>query len=52
MRSCSLLLTLFLALAGCTPEDVPVEVRPVHTLVVDLKPVGEERNAIGEVKPR
>jgi RND family efflux transporter MFP subunit len=41
-----------LALAGCTPEDAPVEARPVHTLVVDFKAVGEDRHAIGEVKPR
>lgn len=52
MRSCSLLLTFLLALAACTPEDLPAEMRPVQTLVVDLQPVGEERHAVGEVKPR
>ena len=52
MRSRILLLTLLLVLAGCKPEDVPVESRLVRTLVVDPKPIGEDRHAIGEVKPR
>ena len=52
MRSCILLLTLLLVLAGCKPEDAPVESRLVRTLVVDPKPIGEDRHAIGEVKPR
>src|SRR3954471_10289767 len=53
MRSWGLLLlTLVLALAGCKPEDAPVETRLVRTLVVDPKPIGEDRHAIGEVKPR
>jgi RND family efflux transporter MFP subunit len=52
MRPCILLLTLLLVLAGCKPEDVPVESRLVRTLVVDLKPLGDDRQAVGEVKPR
>ena len=52
MRSCILLLTLLLVLAGCKPEDVPAEIRLVRTLVVDPKSIGEDRHAIGEVKPR
>jgi RND family efflux transporter MFP subunit len=52
MRPCILLLTLLLVLAGCKPEDVPVESRMVRTLVVNPKPIGEDRYAIGEVKPR
>ena len=52
MRPCILLLTLLLVLAGCKPEDVPVESRLVRTLVVNPKPIGEDRHAIGEVKPR
>lgn len=51
MRFC-ILLTLLVVLAGCKPEDIPVENRLVRTLVVDPKPVGEDRRAIGEVKPR
>lgn len=52
MRPCILLLTLLLVLAGCKPEDVPVQSRLVRTLVVNPKPIGEDRHAIGEVKPR
>ena len=52
MRSFSLLLALGLVLAGCKQEDEPVEPRPVRTIAVDLKPIGEDRHAIGEVKPR
>ena len=52
MRPCILLLTLLVVLAGCKPEDVPVETRLVRTLVVNPKPIGEDRHAIGEVKPR
>jgi RND family efflux transporter MFP subunit len=43
---------LVLALAGCSPEDVPVEARLVRTLVVSPEPIREDRHAIGEVKPR
>jgi len=55
MRSWSLLFTLLTvlpALAGCKPESVPVEIRPVRTTVVDPKPVDDHRQAVGEVKPR
>jgi RND family efflux transporter MFP subunit len=52
MRPFILLLMLVLALAGCKPEDAPVESRLVRTLVVNPKPIGEDRQAIGEVRPR
>ena len=52
MRYFSLVLVLGLALAGCKPEDEPVEPRPVRTMAVALKPIGEDRQVIGEVKPR
>ena len=52
MRSYILPLTLVLALAGCKPEDVPVQPPLVRTLVVDPQPISEDRHAIGEVKPR
>jgi RND family efflux transporter MFP subunit len=52
MRPCVLLFMLLVVLAGCKPEDVPVETRLVRSLVVDLKPVGDDRQAVGEVKPR
>jgi RND family efflux transporter MFP subunit len=40
------------ALAGCQPESTPVEIRPVRTLVVDPRPLSDDRRAVGEVKPR
>jgi RND family efflux transporter MFP subunit len=52
MRSYILPLTLVLALAGCKPEDVPVQPPLVRTLIVDPQPISEDRHAIGEVKPR
>jgi RND family efflux transporter MFP subunit len=52
MRSCILLLTLLVVLVGCKPEDAPTALRLVRTLVVDPKSIGEDRRAIGEVKPR
>src|ERR1700722_11029601 len=53
MRFWTLLLTLALALAGCSkPEHVRVEIRPVRTVVVDPKPVLDGRQAVGEVRPR
>ena len=52
MRSCILPLTLVLALAGCGPEDVPVQPSLIRTIVVDPQPITEDRHAIGEVKPR
>jgi len=47
-----LLLALVGSLAGCKPENVPVESRVVRTVVVDLKPIGDDHQAVGEVKPR
>jgi RND family efflux transporter MFP subunit len=52
MRPCLVLLTLLVVLAGCKPEDAPAALRLVRTLVVDPKSVREDRQAIGEVKPR
>ena len=52
MRPCILLLTLLVVLAGCKPEDTPAALRLVRTLVVDTKRINEDRQAIGEVKPR
>src|SRR5690242_18045537 len=52
MRPYSLFLMLVLALAGCTQEHVSEQVRPVRTMVVDPKPILDERQAVGEVKPR
>jgi len=52
MRASILFLALVLALAGCKPEDAPVESRLVRSVVVDPQSIIEDRHAIGEVKPR
>jgi RND family efflux transporter MFP subunit len=52
MRSFGILLTVALALAGCKPEQAALAARPVRTVVVDPKPVLDDRQAVGEVKPR
>jgi RND family efflux transporter MFP subunit len=51
-RYISVFLAFLIVLAGCKPEDAPVESRLVRTLVVNPRPIGEDRQAIGEVKPR
>jgi RND family efflux transporter MFP subunit len=52
MRPCILLFTLLVVLAGCKPEDTPAALQLVRTLVVDPKSIGEQRQTIGEVRPR
>jgi RND family efflux transporter MFP subunit len=40
-------------LAGCKQAEAPKDVmRPVRTIVVDPKPIDDDREAIGEIKPR
>ena len=54
MRSLAILLTLSLlpAVTGCKPENMSIEAKPVRTLIVDPKPIGDDRQAISEVRPR
>ena len=52
MRPCILLLTVLAVLAGCKPEDTPVAPRLVRALVVNLKPIDDDRQVVGEIKPR
>ena len=52
MRPCILLLTVLVVLVGCKPEEAPGALRLVRTLVVDPKSTGDNRQLIGEVKPR
>lgn len=53
MRYLAPLLVLVVLLSGCKPDAVlKVEIRPVRTVVVDPKPIDDDREAIGEVKPR
>jgi RND family efflux transporter MFP subunit len=43
----------FSLLPGCKEAESPkTEVRPVRTLIVDPKPIDDDREAIGEIKPR
>lgn len=44
---------LFALISACK-EDAPksVEIRPVRTEVVDPKPIDDDRQAVGEIKPR
>ena len=52
MRPCFLFLMVLMVLVGCKPEDAPTALRLVRAIVVDPKSIGEDRQAIGEVKPR
>lgn len=53
-RLATVLIALPLALAACKQEEAkkPVEVRPVRSVVVDPKPIEDDRQAIGEIRPR
>lgn len=51
MRFCIFLFTL-LVLVGCKPEDTPAALKLVRTLVVDPKAIDDERQAVGEIRPR
>jgi len=40
-------------LPGCKDADVEkTEIRPVRTVVIDPKPIDDDREAIGEIRPR
>jgi RND family efflux transporter MFP subunit len=54
MRASTILLALPLlaAVAGCKPEIVQTQPRPIRSIMAIAKPVQDGRQAIGEVKPR
>jgi RND family efflux transporter MFP subunit len=52
MRFLSLPLALLVALAGCKAEKPEVAVRSARTVVVVPKDIHDDRQAVGEVKPR
>lgn len=52
MRFLSIPLVLLVTLGGCKAEKTDVGVRSVRTVVIDAKPIEDDRQAIGEVKPR
>ena len=53
MFSAGFALVLLVAVSGCGQEAPKLgEVRPVRTYVVDLKPIEDDRQAVGEIKAR
>lgn len=54
MRTSTILLSLplFAVLAGCTEEAVQQPPRPIRSIIAVPKPVQDDRQAVGEVKPR
>ena len=47
-----IVLAVAAALPACKPQETSVETRPVRTVVVQARPVDDDRQAVGEVKPR
>ena len=53
VRTVLLAILLLPGLAGCGQEaPKQADVRPVRTVVVDPKPIDDDRQAVGEIKPR
>ena len=54
LRNFLLMVLLTLICAGCGKKEQAKapEIRPVRTVVVDPKPIDDDRQAVGEVKPR
>jgi RND family efflux transporter MFP subunit len=52
MRLSAISLALLVALCGCKAEKAPLDVRSTRTIIVDRRPIHDDRQAIGEVKPR
>ena len=52
-RATCLVTGLALLLVGCSDSSPKApEIRPVRTIVVDPKPIDDDRQAVGEIKPR
>jgi RND family efflux transporter MFP subunit len=52
MRLSAIPLVLLVGLSGCKAEKPSVDMRSVRTVVVDPRPIHDDRHAVGEVKPR
>src|ERR1700681_915974 len=54
MRTSVILCTLPLlaAVAGCQPETAQTPPQPIRSIVAIPKPIQDDRQAVGEVKPR
>ena len=52
--SAALVIGAPLLVGACAAESTtpPAEVRPVRTVVVDPKPIDDDRQAVGEMRPR
>ncbi len=48
----ALAVAVLLPACGKKPEAARTEVRPVRTVIADPKPIEDDRQAIGEIKPR
>ncbi len=47
-----ILIAAALALPACKPKEAVVDARPVRTVIVQASSVGDDRQAVGEVRPR
>jgi RND family efflux transporter MFP subunit len=47
-----ILIAAALALSACKPKEAGVEARPVRTVIVQATSVDDDRQAVGEVRPR
>jgi hypothetical protein len=52
MRAFAMPLAILVALGGCKTEKPPLEARFTRAVMVDPQPVHDDRQVIGEVKPR
>ena len=52
MRAFAIPLAILVALGGCKTEKPPLEARFTRAVMVDPQPVHDDRQVIGEVKPR
>jgi len=47
------LVVVLLTITGCkSDKPAVVEIRPVRTMIVDPKPIDDDRQAVGEIRPR
>ena len=52
MRAFAIPLAILVALGGCKTEKPPLEARFTRAVMVDPQPVHDDRQVIGEVRPR
>ena len=52
LHAVPILITAAMALSACKPKEAAVEARSVRTIVVQAQFAGDDRQAVGEVRPR